>query len=50
MNLYEKLGRLQIQIDMLKSAKESTVRQIEIQETIQAEISKKEEETIDATE
>lgn len=49
MNLYEQLGRTQIQIDRLQSVKESIVRQIEIQETIQAENSKKQEETTDAT-
>ena len=36
MNLYEELGRIQFQLDKLEASKNSIVRQIEIQMTIEA--------------
>lgn len=36
MSLYEELGNIQFQIDKLEAAKNSIVRQIEIQMTIEA--------------
>lgn len=36
MNLYQELGNIQLQLDKLEAAKNSIVRQIEIQMTIEA--------------
>lgn len=36
MNLYQELGNIQFQIDKLEASKNSIVRQIEIQMTIEA--------------
>lgn len=36
MKLYEELGRIQFQLDKLEASKNSIVRQIEIQMTIEA--------------